>query len=229
MYTCCPSGKPFPPIGQPFWARGTRQHMLGSVFVGLSPQKRSLAAGAGAVDPVFSWFSPSPPLNGLFACVFLVLPFSSDHPCDPISCNFPPLVQSPPLRSDVSVSFASVAVICHRSDVYVSFSFVAVICDRSDVYVSFPSVAVICLCACHLHLCLSQCLPPSMPFLSSLRCNVRCEVRWSVFAFSCVFCCFACVWWWFGFKFSFRLVSRGLVGWGLWALVLGGSVFVGFV
>ena len=42
--------------------------------MGLGPQKRSLAAGAGAVAPVFSWISPSPPLNGLFAFVLLVLP-----------------------------------------------------------------------------------------------------------------------------------------------------------
>ena len=42
--------------------------------MGLGPQKRSLAAGAGAVAPMFSWFSPSPPLNGLFAFVLLVLP-----------------------------------------------------------------------------------------------------------------------------------------------------------
>ena len=47
---------------------------MGSVFVGRGPQKRTLAAGAGAVDPVFSWFSPSPPLNGRFAFVFLFLP-----------------------------------------------------------------------------------------------------------------------------------------------------------
>ena len=64
--------------------------------MGRGPQKRSLAAGAGAVDPVFSWFSPSPPLNGLFAFVFLSSPFSSEHPCDPTSCNFPPLVHRPP-------------------------------------------------------------------------------------------------------------------------------------
>ena len=64
--------------------------------MGLGPQKRSLAAGAGAVDPVFSWFSRSPPLNGPFAFVFFVLPFSSEHPCDPASYNFPPLVQFPP-------------------------------------------------------------------------------------------------------------------------------------
>ena len=42
--------------------------------MGLGPQKRSLAAGACTVDPVFSWFSPSPPLDGYFAFVFLVLP-----------------------------------------------------------------------------------------------------------------------------------------------------------
>ena len=36
-----------------------------------SPHNMSFA---GAVDPAFSWFSPSPPLNGLFAFVFLVLP-----------------------------------------------------------------------------------------------------------------------------------------------------------
>ena len=53
MYTCSPSGKPFLPIGQPYCAKGRRQLPLGSVFVGLGPQKRSLAAGAGAVAPVF--------------------------------------------------------------------------------------------------------------------------------------------------------------------------------
>ena len=97
MYTCCPSGKPFPPMRQPYWATSRRQHPLGSVFVGLGAQKRSLAAGASAVPPVFSWFSPSPPLTSLFAFVLLSSPFSSEHPCDPTSCNFPPLVQSPPL------------------------------------------------------------------------------------------------------------------------------------
>ena len=96
MYTCYPSGKPFPPTGQPYWPTGWRQHPLGSLFVGLGRQKRSLAAGASAVDPVFSWFSPSPPLNGLFAFVFLSSPFSSEHPCYTTSCNFPPLVHPPP-------------------------------------------------------------------------------------------------------------------------------------
>ena len=42
--------------------------------MGLGPQKRSLAAGACAVDPVFSWLSPSPPMDGLFNFVFFVLP-----------------------------------------------------------------------------------------------------------------------------------------------------------
>ena len=51
-----------------------RQNPLGSVFVGLGPQKRRLAAGACAVDLVFSCFSPSLPLDILFAFVFFVLP-----------------------------------------------------------------------------------------------------------------------------------------------------------
>ena len=65
--------------------------------MGLGPQKRSLAAGACAVEPVFSWFSSSPLLHGSFCLCVLCPPLSCKPlPCDPTSCNFPQLVHLPP-------------------------------------------------------------------------------------------------------------------------------------
>ena len=66
------------------------------LFVGLGPQKRSLAAGAGAVAPVFSWFSPSPPLNGLFAFVLQVLPVLISASVRPHLVHLSPACSPPP-------------------------------------------------------------------------------------------------------------------------------------
>ena len=96
------------------------QNPLGSVFVELGPQKRSLAAGACAVDPIFSLLSSSPLLHGSF-CLCVLWPSLSCKPlpCDPTSCNFPQLVQSPPSESSpYAIIYDSRAEMKHTSKLY---------------------------------------------------------------------------------------------------------------
>ena len=81
-----------------------RHNPLGSVFVGLGPQMRRLAASACAVDPVFSCFSPSLPLDIVFAFVFFVLPvIIRTVAVRPHLVQLSPAYSNPPRRGLASV------------------------------------------------------------------------------------------------------------------------------